>query len=605
MRVEIVIPNWNGRDLLAAVLPTLADQTFGDQLIRVVDNGSTDGSVEYLQAEWPGVEIVAFDTNRGFAPAVNAGLRAGESEYVALVNNDMELEPQWLERLVAALDAHPDAGAATPKQRSAKDRSRLDGAGDALLRTGAPTRRGFNQPDTGQYDTPERVFSACGGAGLFRRAALQDVGLLDESFFAYLEDADWGFRAQLRGWTTVYVPDAVAYHHGGATTGRVPGRERYLIARNHIAFLLKNYPTPWLLRSSPLIVAGLGHMLLTAAREGQGRIVARGWRAAVRRLPATLRDRRAIQARRAVALPALEAAVFGRPTVNGTLMKRLIEGLWLERAIQAALRATGLGGVPPAPATTPVGPPTRYDVGPFTLDAALRYSAVIDLLSDHFHPQVKILEVGSGAGGITEFMPFPVTGLDAAFDRTEGNATPYLTRVQGRAQAMPFADDEFDLAISVEVFEHIPQDARAAALAEMVRVTRPGGRIIVTFPSGEAARRCDLRLNEAYEARYGQPHPWVIEHIEEGVPDTEAMRAVLAEQVGPGGTVTVHRHANERAWLFQQLVYSAREKFLLTFALGLHFKPGARLVFRALRGRNAEPAYRTILVADLAPRDSR
>jgi GT2 family glycosyltransferase len=311
MRVEIVIPSWNGRELLAAALPTLARQTFQDFLIRVVDNGSSDGTVEYLNAEWPAVEVLAFDTNRGFAPAVNAGLRAATADYVALLNNDMELEPDWLERLVSALDADPVAGAATPKQLSARDRTRIDGAGDVLSWTSAPSRRGFGELDTGQYDTPERVFSACGGAALYRRAALEAVGLLDESFFAYLEDVDWGFRAQLQGWTTVYVPRSIAYHHGGATTNRTPGRERYLVARNHIAFVLKNYPTAWLVRFAPHIAAQLAFMLLSGVRGRQGRLVLRGWRDAVRRAPATLRDRRSIQARRSVALPALEVAVFG------------------------------------------------------------------------------------------------------------------------------------------------------------------------------------------------------------------------------------------------------------------------------------------------------
>jgi SAM-dependent methyltransferase len=191
-------------------------------------------------------------------------------------------------------------------------------------------------------------------------------------------------------------------------------------------------------------------------------------------------------------------------------------------------------------------------------------------------------------------------GLDAAFDRTEGNATPYLTREAGRAEAMPFADDAFEIAIAVEVFEHIPAELRAEAIREMVRVVGPGGRIILTFPSGETAQECDKRLNDAYKERYGVPHPWIVEHLQEGVPDTEHMRALLVTETGSGAEVTVHRHETRNAWLFQQLVYSARRGFLLTFPLGLHSKLGAKLVFLVLKRFNGEPAYRTILVADLA-----
>ena len=277
----------------------------------VADNGSRDGTVEWLREAWPSAEVVALPENRGFAAAVNAGVAAGTGEYVALLNNDMELDPNWLAALVESLDAAPDAGSATPKQRSGHDRDRLDGAGDVIAWTGGATRRGFGEPDRGQYDTPGRVFSACAGAALFRRAALADVGPLDESFFAYLEDADWGFRARLRGWSALYVPASLVYHLGGATSGRTPGHERYLIARNHVAFVLKNFPGRWLARFAPLILAELARMLLVATRDGQGGRVLAGWRDAARALPATLRDRRRIQAARTVSLGELELGSSG------------------------------------------------------------------------------------------------------------------------------------------------------------------------------------------------------------------------------------------------------------------------------------------------------
>jgi GT2 family glycosyltransferase len=311
-RVAVVIPSWNGRELLAGVLPTLAAQSYRDFRTLVVDNGSTDGTAAWLAREWPDVEVLALERNAGFAPAVNRGVGAGDEEYVALLNNDMELDPGWLEALVRALDADRAAGAATPKQRSAHDRDRLDGAGDAIARTGGVTRRGIGELDRGQYDDGERVFSACAGAALYRRAALREVGPFDESFFAYLEDVDWGFRAQLTRRPARYVPEALVYHLGGATSRRTPARERYLVARNHVAFVLKNFPAPWLVRFAPLIAAELLRMLLVAARRRQARAVLRGWRDAARRLPSTLRERRRVQATRTVALSDLKLAVFGR-----------------------------------------------------------------------------------------------------------------------------------------------------------------------------------------------------------------------------------------------------------------------------------------------------
>jgi GT2 family glycosyltransferase len=311
-RVRVVIPSWNGRDLLAGVLPTLAQQSYRDFRTLVVDNGSEDGTVQWLAAEWPEVEVLALERNVGFAPAVNLGVQGGDEEFVALVNNDMELDPGWLGALVASLDADPGLGAACPKQRSGHDRALLDGAGDEIAWTGGVRRRGLGEPDEGQYNHGEDVFSACAGAALYRRAALRVVGPFDASFFAYLEDVDWGMRAQLSGWRARYVPAALVYHLGGATSGRTPARERYLVARNHVAFVLKTFPAPWLLRFSPLIVAELARTLITAVRAGQGHAVTRGWRDAVRRLPATLRERKRVQASRTVGLGELERAVFGR-----------------------------------------------------------------------------------------------------------------------------------------------------------------------------------------------------------------------------------------------------------------------------------------------------
>jgi SAM-dependent methyltransferase len=279
-------------------------------------------------------------------------------------------------------------------------------------------------------------------------------------------------------------------------------------------------------------------------------------------------------------------------------MAGFLDGIWLERAVRAVLRRVPRGRVSD-PATGPA-PPASYDVNPFNIDGALRYAAIVELLRDRFHPQMRILEVGSGAGGITEFLRFPVHGLDTAFDRTELNATPYLIRVAGRAQAMPFGDAEFDAVIAAEVLEHIPAGDREDALREMLRVLRPGGRMIVTFPADATARECDTRLNDAYCDRYGIDHPWVIEHLREGVPATHEMRALLQRLAGPSATVSVQRHLHRDAWLFQQLVYSARRWFAVTLPLGLHSRLGVGVVFRILRRRNGEPAYRTILIADRA-----
>jgi GT2 family glycosyltransferase len=295
-RVCVVIPTWNGRELLDAALASVARQTVAADVV-VVDNGSTDGTTAHLGEVWPGVSVVALEGNRGFAAAVNAGVAATSCEYVALLNNDMELDPEWLSSLVAALDADPGAGSAASKLRMLREPGVLDGAGDLVTWYGATWRRGHGESDRGQYDAPGVVASPCAGAALYRRQALEAVGGFDERFFAYLEDADWGLRAQLAGWRCLWVPSAVAYHLGGATSRRMGDLETELIARNTLALVLKSWPAERLVVWSPVIAAYQAYVLARAIRAGTWNAVLRGWGAAIRGLPATLRARREVRAR--------------------------------------------------------------------------------------------------------------------------------------------------------------------------------------------------------------------------------------------------------------------------------------------------------------------
>ncbi|HEX6714887.1 MAG TPA: methyltransferase domain-containing protein [Thermoleophilaceae bacterium] len=247
------------------------------------------------------------------------------------------------------------------------------------------------------------------------------------------------------------------------------------------------------------------------------------------------------------------------------------------------------------------GLPVELRISPLTVDTALRYTAMIELMRPLFRPDLEVLEVGSGAAGVTAFLKFPVVGVDPAFDRTEQLTTPYLTRVEGSANALPFEDASFDVVLSAEMLEHVPADARRAALSEMFRVLRPGGRMIVTFPADEPARRLDLALNEAYRRRYGEDHPWVAEHISEGVPVTAEVAALAREIAGSAGTVAVHKHDPARSWLLHQMLYGARRWYLPALLTGLHSRLGARLVFNLARRMPGDEHYRTILVVDRAP----
>jgi ubiquinone/menaquinone biosynthesis C-methylase UbiE len=245
--------------------------------------------------------------------------------------------------------------------------------------------------------------------------------------------------------------------------------------------------------------------------------------------------------------------------------------------------------------------PISFRVTPLTLDAALRYSAVADLMAERFRPGVQILEVGSGAAGITSFLDYPVTGVDTAFERTAGWETPYLLRVEASADALPFDDESFDFVLSLEMLEHIPAGGRETVLRELFRVLRPGGRMIVTFPADETAARLDRELNEAFRARYGFDHPWVSEHITEGVPRTEAVVHLAEAVAGDRAGVSFRKHDPARSWRIHQMLYSAHRAYLAAFAAGLHTRAGATLLFHLLRRVRGREHYRTILLVDRVP----
>jgi GT2 family glycosyltransferase len=309
-RLTVTIPNYNGRALLEEMLPSLEAQTFGDFEVVVVDDCSSDDSLAYLAARWPRVRVLALPERGGVTAAMNACLAAAEgAELVGLFNNDMELDARCLEELMAELERHPQVGSVTPKMLDFADRAVLDGAGDLLTWRGGGRRRGHGERDAGQYDAPEEVFGPCGGAALFRRSALAAVGGFDTDYFAYYEDIDWAFRAQLAGVRCRYVPTAVLYHRGSATLGRgMSDSNGYLLWRNPVWLVAKCYPTRMLLRHAPAILRGQAGNLYTALREHRPRVWARAMRDALRGLPAALRKRRGVQRSRVVSLAQLEQA---------------------------------------------------------------------------------------------------------------------------------------------------------------------------------------------------------------------------------------------------------------------------------------------------------
>ena len=267
--VTIAIPSLHRPDLTARCLEFIQQQTLpaDEWEMVVIENEAQAGSI-LPDPLPPSTRRIELPSNEGTTGSINRAVAATESRYVLLLNNDIELQPGFIEKLVRVLDADPKLGFATGKLLRAMQPTHLDGAGDAMLMAGAAYRLGHFDRDDGQYDRPMAVLSGCGAAVLYRREVFELCGPLDEDFFAYLDDLDLALRAQLLGYTGIYLPDAVAYHIGSATLGDVlhPRIVEYL-TRNQIYLLTKDYPRRVFWRLLPRIGVYQALWLVYATRN--------------------------------------------------------------------------------------------------------------------------------------------------------------------------------------------------------------------------------------------------------------------------------------------------------------------------------------------------
>ena len=303
MTASVVVPNFNGRRWLPGCLDSLAAQTLAPAEVVVVDNGSSDGSAA-LASERPGVRVLQLSRNLGFAAAANRGIAATGADGVALVNTDVVLAPDWLERMEAAMSSAPDVGAVACKMVDLDDPTVLYDAGDVLRRDGVCEQRGRFERDDGRFDEPGEVFAACAGAALYRRGAVLDVGGFDERFFLYLEDVDLGLRLRLAGWRCRYEP--VVARHAGQGSAPADGRKAWTwVERNTLLLAAKAFPVRW----APQVLYRQAGWAWHALRERRLREHLSG---AVRALPllaAMVRERRRLRTRAAIPVDELVPAL--------------------------------------------------------------------------------------------------------------------------------------------------------------------------------------------------------------------------------------------------------------------------------------------------------
>lgn len=247
VKVSVIIPNWNGKHLLKVCLPSLKKQSFKDYEVIIVDNGSTDGSVEYIKKSFPEFLVFELKENIGFSPAVNLGAKLCKGENIVLINNDTKVDSRCLEYLYKAATSHKDVGMVAAKMLQMKNPKKIDSAGDYIDAVGHANNIGLGER-ADKYNTPGYIFLVTGGGGLFKREVFEKIGFFDHIFFAYFEDVDFCLRAQLVGFKAWFEPKAVIYHLHKATSNRNKSFTEYLQFRNMTQTIIKNFPNKLLVK---------------------------------------------------------------------------------------------------------------------------------------------------------------------------------------------------------------------------------------------------------------------------------------------------------------------------------------------------------------------
>lgn len=267
--ISVIIVNFNGLAHLEECLDSLREQTFRDFEIILVDNASADHSVPFVKDNYAEVTVIENRENLGYGGGNNAGIKASSGKYLALLNNDTKVDPRWLQRLVETAEKDEKIGMCASKILNYYHPEIIDNTGLLMYRDGIGRGRGRLEKDIGQYDAEEEVFFPSGCAALYRRAMLDEIGLLDEGFFLYVEDVDIGLRARIAGWRCFYVPEAMVYHKYSATAEPYSPLKANLVERNRIWVVLKCFPIRMIL-VSPF------YTLLRYIVQGYGALTGKG-----------------------------------------------------------------------------------------------------------------------------------------------------------------------------------------------------------------------------------------------------------------------------------------------------------------------------------------
>lgn len=322
--IAVVIANWNGKEMLEQTLHALERQTVQPDRVIVVDNGSTDGSVEMIKKKFEFVQVIALDNNTGYAYPNNLGIQEALADasiqYIITLNNDTVADAHYIEEMRTCAQRHPEAASIQPKVINFYDPKRIDAVGILVYPDMSAMNKGQGQEDHGQYDTEQEIFAPSASAALYTRTGLERVVLpgnnyFDSDYFAYYEDVDLAWRLRLAGFSSWYTPNAVVRHMHSATGKSHSPFKAFHIHRNHYYNMIKNFPILFLVPA--LLFMPIRYVLLLSSvlrkkgpsaklAEKSGNkynmvtLVFKSWRDIIVHLPSLLQKRRFIRSTRVV-----------------------------------------------------------------------------------------------------------------------------------------------------------------------------------------------------------------------------------------------------------------------------------------------------------------
>ena len=325
-QISIIVVNWNGKALLNDCLGPLSRQQGATCELILVDNGSSDGSVDWVRTQFPEIKVVQLPSNRGFTGGNLAGLEAAQGEFIALLNNDTRADERCLKELLLPMMRDSRIGISAAKLLLDGTEA-INSAGIGLTTAGVGFDRGYGEGIC-LYDAPERVFGACAAGVLYRRSMLDEIGFLDSDFFLYGEDVDLSFRAQIAGWKCAYVPTAIVYHKLNTTARKLSDLHVYYHTRNLEFVWVKNMPTKLIIRYlHHKIFQEIGAFCYLCVRHGKWQPFFRAKRDALKMIPVMLRKRRQIQGWRRVSNAYIQS-----------MLTSVFNGAWLRRKVSQLLQ---------------------------------------------------------------------------------------------------------------------------------------------------------------------------------------------------------------------------------------------------------------------------